>query len=231
MGKMKVAVLFSGGKDSAYAVWVLQHLGWEISSLITVKPRTADSWMFHYPNVEWTLLQADAMGFPHRMVQAAGDYELGELQDVLASMKRDLGIVGLATGAVASDYQKTRFDNMCDAIGLRSFSPLWHKRPELLIDDLTKAGFRIVMTAVAAKGLDRTWLGRELSDEDWSRLRGLSRRHGIHLTGEGGEYESFVLDAPNFKKAVRLEKTEVAWNGQSGRLIIERASLRDKLAN
>ena len=231
MRPMKVAVLFSGGKDSTYAVWVLQHLGWEISSLITVKPRTADSWIFHYPNVEWTPLQADAMGFPHRMVQTGGDDELVELQETLVSMKRDLGIVGLATGAVASDYQKSRFDNMCDAIRLRSFSPLWHKRPELIIDDLAKAGFRIVMTAVAARGLDETWLGRELSEQDWRSLSGLSKKHGIHLTGEGGEYESFVLDAPSFKKAVRLGKTRVAWNGQSGRLIIERASLRDKLGN
>lgn len=228
---MKVAVLFSGGKDSTYAVWVLQHLGWEISSLITVKPRRVDSWMFHYPNVEWTPLQADAMGIPHRMVQAGGDDELVELQDVLVSMKRERGILGLATGAVASDYQKTRFDNMCDAIRLRSFSPLWHKRPELLVNDLTKAGFRIVMTGVAAKGLDETWLGRELSDEDWRDLSRLSKKHGIHLTGEGGEYESFVLDAPSFKRVVRLEKTEVAWNGQSGRLVIERASLRDKLGH
>lgn len=231
MRQMKVAVLFSGGKDSTYTVWVLHHLGWEISSLITVKPSTVDSWMFHYPDLEWTPLQADAMGFPHRMIQARGDDELVELQDVLVAMKRDLGIVGLATGAIASDYQKVRFDNMCDAIRLRSFSPLWHKRPELLVDDLAKAGFRIVITAVAAKGLDETWLGRELSDEDWKRLSGLSKIHGIHLTGEGGEYESFVLDAPFFKKAVQVEESKVEWNGQSGRLVIERASSRDKVDN
>ncbi len=231
MRQMKVAVLFSGGKDSTYAVWVLQHLGWEISSLVTVKPHTVDSWMFHYPNVQWTSLQADAMGLPHRMVQGSGNDELDQLQDVLVSMKGDLGIVGLATGAVASDYQKVRFDNMCDAVGLRSFSPLWHKRPELLVEDLGKAGFRIVMTAVAAKGLNETWLGRELDEEDWRRLSGLSKKHGIHLTGEGGEYESFVLDAPNFKKAVRLDKSKIAWKGQSGRLVIEQASLRDKLGN
>ena len=228
---MKVAVLFSGGKDSTYAVWILQHLGWEISSLITVKPQTVDSWMFHYPNVEWTRLQADAMGLPHRMVQGNGNDELDQLQDVLVSMKRDLGIVGLATGAVASDYQKVRFDNMCDVIDLRSFSPLWHKRPELLVEDLSRAGFRITMTAVAAKGLDESWLGRELADEDWRKLNSLSKKQGIHLTGEGGEYESFVLDAPNFDKAVRIDKSKVEWRGQSGRLVIERASLRDKFGD
>ncbi len=228
---MRVVVLFSGGKDSTYAVWVLQHQGWEIASLVTVKPRSVDSWMFHYPNVEWTHLQAEAMGLPHRMVEERGKDEMVDLQETLASMRGELGIVGLATGAVASDYQKARFDNMCDAIGLKSYSPLWHKGPGLLVGDLKKAGFRIIVTGVAAEGLDQTWLGRELGDSDWKKLDQLSKKHGIHLTGEGGEYESFVLDAPHFKKTVQIEKSKTAWKGQGGRLVIEKASLRDKLGD
>lgn len=230
----QVAVLFSGGKDSAYAVWVLQHQGWDIASLVTVKPYSVDSWMFHYPNVEWTPLQAEAMGLSHRtveVVQGAGKDELAHLQEALVSMKRELGIVGLATGAVASDFQKTRFDNLCDSIGLKSYTPLWHKRPGLLVYDLKNAGFRVIMTRVAAEGLDETWLGREIAGEDWEKLNRLSKKHGIHPMGEGGEYESFVLDAPHFKKTVQIGKFKTVWNGQNGRVVIEEASLLDKLSN
>jgi diphthine-ammonia ligase len=228
---MKTVVLFSGGKDSTYATWVVQHQGWDVDVLLTVQPSSSDSFMFHHPNVEWAHLQAEAMGLRHDTVSATGKDELADLRHDLAELKTNQGVSGLVTGAVASDYQKTRFDNMCDAIGLKMYAPLWHKNPKLLVDDLKRAGFRIILTAVAAKGLDESWLGRELSDQEWSRLEKLSRMHGIHLTGEGGEYESFVLDAPHFSKTVEIEKSRNEWHGDSGRMIIEKASLRDKPSN
>jgi diphthine-ammonia ligase len=228
---MKTAILFSGGKDSTYATWVVQHQGWDVHVLLTLQPSSSDSLMFHHPNVEWTYLQAEAMGLPHCTVQATSKDELADLRHNLTELKTNQGVSGLVTGAVASDYQKTRFDNMCDAIGLKTHAPLWHKNPKLLVEDLKRAGFRIILTAVAAKGLDESWLGRELSDQEWSRLERLSKMHGIHLTGEGGEYESFVLDAPHFSKAIEIEKSRNEWRGDNGRMIIEKASLRDKPGN
>lgn len=227
---LRVAVLFSGGKDSAYAIWVGEHQGWEVS-LVTVRPRSDVSRMFHYPNVEWTHLQAEAMGLSHEIVPTTGMDEMADLQHTLAKMKSRGEISGLAAGAVASDYQKTRFDNMCDAIGLKSYAPLWHKRPRLLVEDLRRSGFRIIITAVAAMGLDESWLGRELTEQGWSMLDQLSKVHGIHLTGEGGEYETFVIDAPNFERRVSVDKTVNRWDGQSGYLVIEQASLVHKSAN
>jgi diphthine-ammonia ligase len=228
---MKTAVLFSGGKDSTYATWVVQHQGWDVDVLLTVQPSSSDSLMFHHPNVEWAHLHAEAMGLRHDTVRATRKDELADLRHDLAELKTNQGVSGLVTGAVASDYQKTRFDNMCDTIGLKTYAPLWHKNPKLLVEDLKRAGFRIILTAVAAKGLDESWLGRELSDSEWSRLDRLSKMHGIHLTGEGGEYESFVLDAPHFSKAIEIEKSRNEWHGDNGRMIIEKASLRDKLSN
>jgi diphthine-ammonia ligase len=229
--EMNIAILFSGGKDSVYSTWVVQHQGWNINTLLTVMPYSRDSLLFHHPNVEWTHLQAEAMGLAHRTIRAAQNNELMDLSHDLVRLKTDQAVSGLVTGAVASDYQKNRFDNMCDAIGLKTYAPLWHKNPKRLVEDLKKAGFRIILTAVAAKGLDESWLGRELSDQEWSRLERLSQIHGIHLTGEGGEYESFVLDAPHFGKIVEIEKSRIEWNGDRGRLVIEAASLADKPGN
>ncbi len=227
---LRVAVSFSGGKDSTYATWIALHQAWDVN-LVTVRPRLADSLMFHHPSVEWTHLQAQALGLSHEVVDSTDTDEMVDLQRALGKMKSRDEISGLVTGAVASDYQKTRFDNMCDAVGLRTYSPLWHKNPRLLVDDLKKSGFRIILTAVAAKGLDESWLGRELTETEWSKLERLSKIHGIHLTGEGGEYESFVLDAPHFSKRIEIEKTRKEWQGDNGRLVIEEASLRDKLGN
>jgi len=187
--------------------------------------------MFLYPNVEWTPFQAEAMGLPQQLIKVTGSDEMEGIEQALVALKTRMGVSGLVTGAVASDYQKVRFDNMCDGIGVKSYAPLWHKTPRLLVENLEKSGFRIILTAVAAKGLDESWLGRELTEEEWSKLERLSKVHGIHLTGEGGEYESFVLDAPHFSKTIEIEKSRNEWHGDSGRMVIEKASLREKLSN
>ena len=228
---MRVGVLFSGGKDSTYATWIVQQQGWEVAALVTVRPHSQDSQVFHSPNVEWTHLQAEALGLGHQVIESKEDDDLADLQHALSNMKRERKLLGVVTGAVASDYQKTRFDNLCDSTGLKSYSPLWHKNPRVLIEDLKKAGMRIVLTAVAAKGLDASWLGKELSDSDWSRLETLSKNHGFHLAGEGGEYESLVLDAPFFRKTIIIERSRVEWKGDAGRLVIEKSSSREKLRN
>src|SRR6267143_2885287 len=101
---LRVAVSFSGGKDSTYATWIALHQGWDVR-LITVRPRSADSLMFHHPNTEWTSLQAQAMGLPHETVEIKNEDELVDLQQALAQMKSESRISGLVTGAVASDYQ------------------------------------------------------------------------------------------------------------------------------
>ena len=228
---LRVAVLFSGGKDSTYAVWIAQHLGWDIATLVTVKPFGPDSMMFHHPSVEWTGLQAKAIGLPHIIVEEEDEGGLLNLQEGLVQLKTQKNISGLVTGAIASEYQKTRFDRMCDLIGLKSYSPLWRKSARLLIDDFQGLRLRIFLTAVAANGLDEKWLGKELTENEWTRFERLATKNGIDLAGEGGEYESFVFDAPFFAKTIAIEKSRKEWDGQRGRLVIVKASLRDKLTN
>ena len=225
-----MAVLFSGGKDSTYATWIAQHQGWDVECLVSVEPKGVESLMFHFPNVRWTEIQAEAMGLPHRTIEA-GQEELVALRDGLERTREALGIDGVVTGAVASDYQKSRIDQICDTLGLKSFAPLWHKDPRTLVNDLKSAGFKIILSGVGAAGLDVSWLGKELTDDRWLMLERLSRKHGIHLTGEGGEYETFVIDAPNFERRVSVDETANRWDGQSGYLIIERARLQHKSAN
>ncbi len=227
---MRVAVLFSGGKDSTYSIWLLQNQGWEVAVLVTVQPKGPESFMFHYPGIATTSLQSNALGIDHVLVREE-NLGLEDLHNALSRVKKDYGIESLVTGAVASDYQKTRFDQICERTGLRSFSPLWHKNPETIADDLIESHFDVVVTGVAARGLDRSWLGRHLDAKAWEELQQLSHQYGIHLTGEGGEYESFVVDAPNFKQRIKIEKTREVWDGQSGYLVIEEALLTDKIGN
>jgi len=161
---MKVAVLFSGGKDSAFALWCTQMQGWDIETLVTVFPKSEDSWMFHYPAVEWTRLQAQALDLRQEVVPTVGvkEKELEDLKQALSKVKKSSGIDGIVSGAVASEYQKTRLDNLCESLGLRSFAPLWHKNQVELVKEQIESGFEIIVTACNALGLDEKWLGRRL---------------------------------------------------------------------
>ena len=227
---MKVAVLFSGGKDSCLATWYALHKGWSVDSLLVAYP-SIDSWMFHYPAVEWASLQGEAIGIPVKTFKASSgkESELQSLYESLVEMKKQDGLDGLVSGAIGSGYQKRKVDMICDAVKIPSFSPLWFKEPEFLLEEMLNLGFETYVTGVSALGLDEMWLGRRLDETAISELKRLALQYGIHLSGEGGEYETFVADAGFFRKRISFKRTSKHWNGSSGFLAIHEAELTGKL--
>lgn len=224
---MKVASLFSGGKDSAFAVWWAQMQGWDVLELVTVLPESSESWMFHYPATEWTKLQAEAMGIPLTVIRTEGvkEKELNDLTDGLRILTKKIGIDGIVSGAVASEYQRTRLDNVCEELGLRSFAPLWHKNQQQLVEEQIESGFEIIITACNALGLTKEWLGQRLDTTNFHELIRLSKKHGFSIAFEGGEAETFVLNAPMFNGKIRVDESIPHWQNDSGYLKLERLSL------
>jgi ABC transporter with metal-binding/Fe-S-binding domain ATP-binding protein len=221
---VRIASLFSGGKDSAYALFCALQQGYDVHSLVTVAP-APDSMMFHHPNVELTVLQAKAIGIPHTFVRPktkASEDELDALKLALAKMDID----AIVSGAVESEYQKQRLDVICDELGIRSFAPLWRKEPiQLLRDMVIDAGLEILVVSVSADGLEKEWLGRKLDGKAIDELAQLQKSHGVHPIFEGGEGETFVTYAPFFSKRIKLEKSEINWGGSAGTMEITKASL------
>jgi len=223
---MNVAVLISGGKDSALALYRVLQREYDVKYLVTMIPHREDSWMFHYPNVRLTSLFAEACGLPLVKAETSGVKEK-ELED-LKRLLVNLDVEGIVSGAVCSVYQKNRLDRICAEIGLESIAPLWHEDPKRLMEELIAEGFWVIFTGVYAYGLDRRWLGRRLDQEALKDLIELNRKYGISLIGEGGEYESLVLDAPFFRERIKILKARTIWNGESGYLSIEKARLEEK---
>lgn len=217
---MKVVSLFSGGKDSAYALWYAEMQGWDIERLVTVFPERQDSWMFHFPALNWTSLQAEAIGIPQEKILTNGvkELELEDLANGLESVKNRLGVEAIVSGAVASEYQRTRLDNLCERLGLRSFAPLWHKNQRQLVKEEVEAGFEIIITACNAMGLNEKWLGKTLGLREVEELAKLSKKYGLSIAFEGGEAETFTLNGPVFRKRLRVGKSAVHWSGDSGYL-------------
>ena len=134
----------------------------------------------------------------------------------------------MITGAIWSDYQWSRINEICEELGLKTFSPLWRRDSEMLLREMLDAGFDMIIVGAYADGLDSSWLGRKLDAKMLEELIKLRKKRGISLSGEGGEFETLVLDAPNFKKGIRIEHSKTEWRKDGGALIIEKASLVDK---
>jgi predicted ATP pyrophosphatase (TIGR00289 family) len=179
--------------------------------------------MFHWPNIHLTPLLAKAMGKPHVMIQGTGKPEL-EVEE-LGEALRPLGVDGIISGAVASEYQRTRLERMGHKLGIKTWTPLWHKDPLLLLRGLRSAGFRAVVSGCFAEGFDESWLGRALDEPaiaDLAKLQGTKR---IHPGGEGGEYESLVLEGPRWSSRVELVRAERDWQRDRGVLRVREARL------
>ncbi|MFH1276644.1 MAG: diphthine--ammonia ligase [Candidatus Woesearchaeota archaeon] len=228
---MKLAALFTGGKDSTYAIHLLKEKGHEIACLITVKSKNPDSYMFHTPAIELTGLQAEAMGLPIIIGETKGEKEkeLKDLERVIKEAKEKFNFEGIITGALFSEYQSSRIEKICDKLGLKCLSPLWHKSQEEHMCELLENDFKIILTAVAADGLDKSWLNKIITMEDLDKLKELNKKIGFHVAFEGGESESLVIDCPLFKKKLKIiESEKLMENSFTGRLIIKKAILIDK---
>jgi diphthine-ammonia ligase len=220
---LKVASLFSGGKDSTFALWCAQMHGWDVVSLLTMLPEAEDSWMFHYPAIKWTTLQAQLLGIPQTAIETKGvkEKELDDLGTGLEDLKRTFGIEGIVSGAVASEYQRTRLDNLCQKLGLRSFAPLWHKNQEQLVREQIDSGFEFIITACNALGLNEKWLGKKIGRDELNELVKLHRRYGLSIAFEGGEAETFVLKAPFFRGRLTVTRSSPHWGHDTGYLDLE----------
>lgn len=226
---MKVAALFSGGKDSTFALWWAQMQGWDIETLVTVMPESKESWMFHSPAVKWTKLQAEAIGIPQVMIPTKGvkEKELEDLSAGLETLTQSSGIEAIISGAVASEYQRTRLDNICEHLSLKSFAPLWHKNEQQLVREQIDSGFEIILTACNALGLDAKWLGRKLGQSELVELVKLNKRYGLSIAFEGGEAETFVIAAPSFRRRLAIVRSTPHWSGESGYLELEDVRLEN----
>jgi len=223
---MRLASLFSGGKDSTYATYLAVVGGEEVAYLVTMMPRRDDSWMFHTVNIRLAPVVAEALGIECVVRETCGEKEreLGDLRDVLESLDVD----GLLTGAIASTYQRSRVDDICNELGLRHVVPLWSRDGLELLQEMISAGMAIVVTSVAARGLNQGWLGRVLDSKAVGELGDLSRRFGVNVCGEGGEMETLVLDAPWFRGRLEVLRAETDWDGVRGSYLVKEARLVPK---
>jgi diphthine-ammonia ligase len=218
---VKVAALYSGGKDSTFAISCAKEMGHRVACLITMYPIADDSALFHYPNSWVTAYLADAMQIPIIGFQVSGrskEDEMNALEEAIVQVKSLYGIEGIVHGGISSNYQKQAFEQVCMRQGVAAVAPLWNNSdPETYITELVNRGFHIIIAGVSAMGLDNKWLGREIDKESIAKLVSISKKCGFNLTFEGGEAETLVIDCPLYwKKKLQINAATTRWDGQRG---------------
>jgi len=225
-----LAALISTGKDSIYALHLMEKQGYEIRCLIAINSKNKDSFMYHTPTVELVKLQAKAIGKRLLLINSKGEKEteLAELERGLMLAKKMFGIEGISSGALFSNYQRERIERACEKHGLRHFAPLWQINQEQYLKQLVKLGFKVIITKIAGYGLNEKWLGREIDDKAIEELVELSKKYGVNAAGEGGEYESLVLDCSMFKEKIEIIFEKKIQNECTGEIEIKEAKLVKK---
>jgi len=214
---MKLGLLFSGGKDSMLAGFIVKNYGHELSCLISILSENKNSFMFHTPSINNVEIQAKAMEVPILIGHTKGEkeIELNDLRDVIIRAKEEYGIEGIVTGAVLSVYQASRVQKICNELNLEVFNPLWQKNQEEILNELIEEKFDVRIVGVFAYPLDKSWLGRKIDKKYIEEVKVLSDKYGISIAGEGGEFESFVLDCPLFEKKLEIIGYEDSCDGEN----------------
>ena len=234
---MDVAVMYSGGKDSNFAVEYALQRGWNVKYLLSVKPTRTDCYLFHFATVEHTPLQAEALGIKHYLLSCSVADPVNEAaiveKFVAAKQKtKDEKVEAVLLGGTG--LQATQIKSVQNALrpyAIEVFAA--HSGLEHLdvLKRMVKEGYEIMITQVASEGLPQ-WLGKRISADNIQQLEKDSIKFGFHIGGEGGYYDSFVLDAPAFNKKIVLEDSEkVMEDAYSGHVVIKKLKLVEKKAD
>ncbi len=205
---MKLAMLLSGGKDSVYAGYLAKtKFNHEIVCAITIISENKYSYMFHTPSVGKTKKQSDAMGIPLIIKKTSGkkEEELKDLENAIKNAIKKYKIQGITTGAIQSVYQSSRIQKICDKLKIECLNPLWQISEEDYLNDLIKNNFKIIVTGVFAYPLNEKFLGREIDKKFIEEIKKLNQKYKISMIGEGGEYETFVLNCPLFRRELKIK--------------------------
>lgn len=214
---MKFVALISGGKDSFFNIHHCLSQGHELVALGNLYPKQAgideiDSFMFQTVGHDIIEYYGECLGVPLYRQEINGssknqrlEYSITEEDEIedLYMLLRTVSeahpdVEGVSCGAILSHYQRTRVENVCGRLGLTCLAYLWQRDQLELMGEMCNNLLDARIIKVAAIGLNATHLGKSIQ-QLYPYLIKLNQMYEVHICGEGGEFETIVLDAPFFK--------------------------------
>lgn len=205
-----VGVLVSGGKDSILSLWIALHK-YNVTSILNIVPKKDDSQLFHYENSEYVGLISNMLGLKFYSAELKSNNiheELTTLTDLILKS----GVKAIVTGGVLSEFQRFKFNRAAKLANVNCYNPIWRKSPEGILNLLINNNFEVIIVSVSSMGLHKNLIGKSLTLKLYEHLKNLKDEFGLSIIGEGGEFETFVLDAPFFPKKLVIEDSEILWD-------------------
>jgi len=202
-----VVLSWSGGKDSALALWVLrEEMGIEPVALLTTITAEYDRVSMHGVRRELARAQAEAAGLPLVEVEIPAACVNEVYEERMAAALESPALAEVGTFAFAdlylADIRAYREERLA-AIGKEALFPLWGRDTTALAGRFVTAGFEATLACVDPRALDRSFAGRRY---DEALLRDLPE--GVDPCGEDGEFHTFVSAGPVFSAPIGIELGE-----------------------
>ena len=184
---MKVVGLISGGKDSVFNLVECVSHGHEIVALATLLSQESgtemDSYMYQTVGVEIAPMIAQAMELPFvsRVIQGTSinqelyyekaaaveegtSDEVEDLYQLLVEVKQaHPEVQAVASGAIFSNYQRLRVENVCQRLGLVSLSYLWLREQDALLQEMIESEIDAKIVKTCSLGLKQVHLGKSIA--------------------------------------------------------------------
>ncbi|KAG0021303.1 hypothetical protein BGZ80_002672 [Entomortierella chlamydospora] len=225
---MKILGLISGGKDSFYNLMQCVANGHKVVALGNLHPPPQDmkdeldSYMYQTVGHDVIHMYKDCLDLPlyrqeikGKPIEQGSDYvvtSMDETEDLYKLLEKaktahpDLEAVSV--GAILSNYQRIRVENVCARLGLVTLAYLWQRDQEELLNEMAQAGVNAILIKIAAIGLKKQHLGQSIGDM-YPHLCRMNQQYDLHICGEGGEYETVTLDCPLFKRRIIVDESEI----------------------
>ena len=221
-GKVKAFVSWSGGKDAALSYYRVMK-NFHVTHLLNMVAEDGRISRSHGIRTDVLRLQGEAMSLPVVQVRSSWETYEAEFKKTLSGLK-DRGVEVGIFGDIDLEEHREWVERVSRESGMEAVLPLWgEKKRENLIEELIEAGFEAVVVAVKKNVLGQEWLGRRI-DPDF--VRDISKIKGVDISGEGGEYHTFVVSGPIFKKRINILKSEKVSRGEHSFLDISECELQ-----
>jgi diphthine-ammonia ligase len=227
---MKLGILYSGGKDSNYALYMTSKIH-EIKCLISIKSKNPHSYMFQTNGINLIKHQSLALNIPLIEFETIGkkEEELKDLKKAIQLGIKKHSIEGIVTGAIDSIYQASRIQKICKELNIWCFNPLWQKNQVEFLKDIIKNNFEVIIVSIASYPLNKSYLGKKLNNKLLDELIEMQKKYKINPAGEGGEIETFVTNSPLFKYKIKVTNSTIKEDSEnSAELIINKIKLIKK---
>lgn len=229
---MDIAILYSGGKDSTFAIQHAIEKGWNIKYLISVKPTRKDCYLFHFATVEQTKELAKILGIRHfyakcRVSDPAKEAEI--VKEIVGKNQRKMRIDAVVLGGTGlQETQLKSIQNALQPLKVDAFASHVGEDHDLVMEEMLNKGYEILITQIASDGL-KDWLGKRLTKENFPQLKKDSVKYGFHIGFEGGYADTLVTDCPMFSKKLVIEDMSIVFEDDfCGHVEINKYRIEDK---